>query len=101
MSAGSLISQSQFRFGSVPTAIPRLPARVPSAQLHFFAKVLGHPAIADGCLPIPAEDEVFTTLDPAELEKYSVPAGLPFGSYQDEESVVAYAGACSKMTSSG
>ena len=62
MSTESLISQSPFRFGPVPTAIPRLLARVSSAQLHFLAEVLGHPAIADGCPPVPAEDEVFTPL---------------------------------------
>ena len=90
MSAESLISQSPFRLGPVPTAIPRLLARIPSAQLHFLAKILGHPAIADGCPPIPAEDVVFTPLDPAGLESYSVPAGLPFGTYKDEESVATY-----------
>ena len=87
ISADSLISQSPYHFGSVPTAIPRLAARVPSAQLHYLAEALGHPAIADGCPPVLAENGVFAALDPAELGKYSVPAGLPFTSYRDEESV--------------
>ena len=91
MSAESLISQSPFRFGSVPTAIPRLLARVPSAQLHFLSEALGHPSIADGCPPVPVENGVFTPLDPAGLKQYSVPAGLPFSGYNDEESVVKYA----------
>ena len=96
ISADSLISQSPFRLGPVPTALPRLPARVPSAQLHYLATTLGHPAIADGCPPVPSESEVFTALDPAELAKYSVPTGLPFTSYRDEESVVKYAGGLTK-----
>ena len=80
ISADSLISQSPYRSGSVPTAIPRLAARVPSAQLHYLAETLGHPAIADGCPPVPAENGVFAALDPAELGKYSAPASLQFTS---------------------
>ena len=96
ISAGSLISQSPFRLGPFPTALPRLPARVPSTQLHYLATALGHPAIAEGCPPVPSESEVFAALDPAELAEYSVPTGLPFTSYRDEESVVKYAGGLTK-----
>ena len=91
-----LISQSPYRFGSVPVAIPRLAARIPSAQLQYLAEALGNPAIADGCPPVPAVTTVFTALDPAELGDYSVPAGLPFSSYRDEDSVAAYATGISK-----
>ena len=91
MSAESLISQSPFRLGPVPTAIPRLIARVPAAQLHFLARILGHPAIAEECPPIPAEGTAFTRLDPAGLDAYSVPAGLPFSSHKDEAAVESFA----------
>ena len=96
VSADSLLSQSPFRLGPFPLAIPAIRARVPSAQLRYVATALGNPCVAEGCPPPQKEGDTFVPLDPNDMMKFTVPAGLPFSDCIDENALISHADALKK-----